>query len=120
VRVHPRPQGWLRQQTRHQGFRRISPHHPRHFQQQSQYTICTISDGDIRFARHDDVFDANDPDQDELTKFTLPGSERPTVLQRLEYANVNAYSLFGSEESLLETIAMRQLYFCKRKEMNIR
>jgi hypothetical protein len=102
------------------GFGVSARTHPRHFQQQSQYTICTVFDGDMRFARHDDVFGANNPDQDELTKFTLPGSERPTALQRLEYANVNAYSLFGSEESLLETIAMRQLYFCKRKEMNIR
>lgn len=102
------------------GFGVSARTHPRHFQQQSQYTICTVFDRTIRFARHDDVFDADDPNQDELIKFTLPGSERPTALHRLEIANVNAYSLFGSEESLLEVIAIRQIYFCKRKEMNIR
>jgi hypothetical protein len=37
-------------------------------------------------------------------------SERQKVLKILDEVNVNAYSLFGSEESLMETLAVRELF----------
>ena len=43
-----------------------------------------------------------------MSRFTLPSSERPKILRLLEDYNINAYSLFGSEESLLDTMWMRE------------
>jgi len=85
--------------------------HRRHFHQQSQYTICTIKREDkYYYAPHEDVFTNNSEDQDELWKFNIPSSERHKVLARLEQYNINALSLFDSEESLLETLALREIF----------
>lgn len=85
--------------------------HRRHFQQQSQYTVCTVSEGNIlSYASHDKAFAKNVQAQDELWKFNIPASERRKVLSRLELYNINAFSLFGSEESLMETVSLREIY----------
>ena len=47
--------------------------------------------------------------QDELVKYILPTSEKGKVLRKLELMNVTALSLFGSEESLMETLAYQQI-----------
>lgn len=44
-----------------------------------------------------------------LWKFNLPSKERFKVLGQLDDMNLNAYSLFGSEESLMDTIALREM-----------
>lgn len=89
--------------------------HRRHFQQQSAYTICTVcQNGQLVYARHQDVFDRANEDQDELIKFVLPASERLKVLQNLDLHNINAYSLFGSEDSLMETVAIREMFLRQR------
>jgi hypothetical protein len=92
--------------------------HRRHFLQQSQYTICirlqqdlAIGQKEWRFAPHDNVFNRNTESQDVLTKFVIPAGERIKVLKKLEEYNLNALSLFGSEESLLETLAVRHFDF---------
>jgi len=41
-------------------------------------------------------------------KFTIPASEQIKVLTLLDEFNVNSFSLFGSEESLMETLAARE------------
>lgn len=89
--------------------------HPRHFQQQSQYTMCSKFNG-VRhcFESHEVAFAKNEPGQDTLFKYTLPSSERRKVLARLEQYNINAYSLFGSEESLMETLAIREIFLRQR------
>ncbi len=85
--------------------------HRRHFQQQSQYTICTTrSDREVAYACHEDVFSKNDEDQDVLWKFNIPVSEREKALAKLEQYNINAFSLFGSEESLMETLSIREIH----------
>jgi len=90
--------------------------HARHFRQQSRYTVCSRykrDQGGWHFTPHGDVFDAKPPsnaaDQDFLWKITIPASERTRVLSALDRYNLNAYSLFGSEESLMETLASRHL-----------
>jgi hypothetical protein len=57
----------------------------------------------------------NDEDQDWLYKYTIPASEREKVLRKLDKYNINAYSLFGSEESLMETLALREIFFYYKK-----
>ena len=49
-------------------------------------------------------------EQDYLWRITLPHAERENVLRRLDKFNLNAYSLLGSEEALMEVMAARELY----------
>jgi hypothetical protein len=85
--------------------------HRRHFLQQSDYSICAAGgtfsgNNHWRFASHEDVFRRNN--QHILTKINIPSTERWKVLRLLDEHNLNAYSLFGSEESLIKTMAMRE------------
>lgn len=85
--------------------------HPRHVLQQSDYTICPIfKTGDKwRFMSHERAFTPSGPaGHGTVLKFNIPSSERLTVLRFLDSVNLNAYSLFGSEESLLATLAVRE------------
>lgn len=89
--------------------------HRRHFLQQSEYTICIVDhNDDWSYAPHEDAFAREDPDQDLLWKFNIPTTERFKVLEMLDDYNLNAFSLFGSEESLMETMALRELHFRER------
>jgi hypothetical protein len=87
--------------------------HRRHFLQQSEYTICITRKGEIRFASHQEATSHEEeigspPAQDLLWKINIPATERLKVLKLLEQHNLNAFSLFGSEESLMETLAIRE------------
>jgi hypothetical protein len=103
---------------------RLGPYvktHRRHFLQQSEYTICIARDkNEWYFASHEDAVarcgrcdEDNDVGrvQDFLWKFNIPYSERLKVLKLLDGYNINAFSLFGSEESLMETMALREIDF---------
>lgn len=86
--------------------------HRRHVLQQCEYTICTVlSDGEWYYACHENAFSQGEEAQDVLWKFNIPSSERLKVLRTLDRYNLNAFSLFGSEESLMETIALRDFFF---------
>jgi hypothetical protein len=86
--------------------------HRRHFLQQCHYTTCgefNVPSHQWRFASHQLVFDhGHRPGQDLLWRFDLPSEERVTVLRMLDEHNLNAFSLFTSEESLLETMWLRE------------
>jgi len=93
-------------------MRRIGPYvqtDPRHFRQQSDYTICGGFDTQWSFRPHDEVFLANQPSQDVLWKFNIPTAERNKVLTLLNEYNLNAFSLFGSEESLMQTLWFKEV-----------
>jgi hypothetical protein len=83
--------------------------HRRHFLQQSEYTLCLVFDDEWRFEQYDTVFDGRHQ-QGTCRKFTIPAGERGKVLKELDEYNVSALSLFGSEESMMETLATRE--FC--------
>lgn len=85
--------------------------HRRHFLQQSDYTICIKRDNEWFYESHEAAFAQGDTQQNILWKFNIPCSEAGKVLKLLDYYNINAYSLFGSEESLMETMALRKLHF---------
>jgi hypothetical protein len=102
-------------------IRQIGPYvqtHERHFRQRCDYTVCGNFDKDYgwRFDSHQAVFDAKPRRQDFLWKFDLPSTERKKVLGILNDYNLNAYSLFGSEESLLETMWFREQVLRERIE----
>jgi len=80
----------------------------RHFLQQSTYTVCTKKEKDAwYFCNHEEAFTTVFESPKLLWKFILPSSERKKALARLEMYNINAYSLFQSEDSILETILLR-------------
>jgi len=83
--------------------------HKRHFLQQSEYTYCVIRrNGEWHYASHESAIDiGHGQSQDLIWRFTLPASERSAVIRQLDRFNLNAYSLLGSEESLMETVAFR-------------
>jgi hypothetical protein len=82
--------------------------HRRHFLQQSEYTVAARFNKEWEFSPHKAVCDLNIENQDVLTKFDISVSERNKVIMRLDSANLNASSLFGSEDSLMETLATRR------------
>jgi hypothetical protein len=87
--------------------------HRRHFLQQATYTVCVIDNPtkqDLSFASHEAVFN-REQGQDELWKITIPSTERIKVLRILDEHNLNSFSMFGSEESLMETMAIRGIDF---------
>ena len=74
----------------------------RHFLQQGMYTVSMVfEEKEWRFAPY--------PDQETLWKFSIPSTERLRVLERLDDHILNAFSLFGTEDSLMETMALREL-----------
>lgn len=82
----------------------------RHFIQQCQYTICRKRiDDDYYYSNHEEVFERNETEQDILTKYLIPRTERQKVLSKLDFMNINSYSLFGTEESLMETLAYQEI-----------
>jgi hypothetical protein len=93
-------------------IRAIGPYvrsHPRHFRQQSDYTICgelDVTRGWV-FRQHEPIFGGRG-EQDFLWKFNIPSSECLSVLRSLDEHNLNAFSLFDSEEALLETMWFRE------------
>lgn len=84
--------------------------HKRHFIQQCEYTICKKRDGDNYFYwNHEEAFQRNETEQDILTKYLIPRSERLKVLSKLDFMNINSYSLFANEESLMATLAYQEI-----------
>lgn len=83
--------------------------HRRHFRQQSRYTTCMKwGDSQWFFEPHDSVFGQKDNlQQDYLWKITIPGKERLKAMRFLDKFNLNDFTLFDSEEGLLEMLAMR-------------
>ncbi len=82
----------------------------RHYLQQSDYSFCTKIINEIQYySDHGEVFYKQNNDQDILIKYIIPNSEKKIALQELNLMNINEYSLFNSEESLLKTIALKHL-----------
>jgi hypothetical protein len=88
--------------------------HQRHFLQQSWYSMCVRSDPDGEdyvFRRQEPAFRDDLGPAERLLKLTIPSKERQTVLQHLVLMYINPFSLFGSEDSLVRTVARRECYF---------
>lgn len=85
--------------------------HKRHVLQQSQYTICVELDDEYNpiYANHELVFRKSDVRQDRLWKFNVPSNLRNQALKSLNKMNINSYSLFGSEDSLVESISTNEI-----------
>jgi hypothetical protein len=87
--------------------------HRRHYLQQAEYTICSRFNGEHIFCAHESAFPTDDG-QDVMVKFSIPRSERVTVLRDLDSYNLNAYSLYASEDALMQTMASREFELSER------
>ena len=84
--------------------------HKRHYLQQAIYTICTKTDEDgWLYSSHQDVSTTDDGAQSVVYKYNLPGSLRLSVLKLLDSMNINAFSLYGSEDSLYLSLANKEI-----------
>lgn len=86
--------------------------HKRHSVQQAQYTLCLNNIGyllgrDQSIQSHEEYRQKN-PKQ--LQKITLPKSEKNKILAKLDQFNLNLHTLYGSEESLMTTLALREFH----------
>ena len=61
--------------------------HPRHFKQQSSYTLCIARSDEWHYTPHESAFAAGEASQDLLWKFTIPSNERRKVLTYLDSHN---------------------------------
>jgi hypothetical protein len=86
--------------------------HKRHYAQQCEYSICQrrIDGSRYEYSSHEiAVLADNTAGGGPVTKYVLPASEREKALKVLQRMNITAFSLFGSEESLMETLAYQEI-----------
>jgi hypothetical protein len=85
--------------------------HKRHFLQQGQYTIAIEKkNGTWFYCSHARAFEeSGGRDQDVIYKFTMPSSLRTKVLIKLQEMNVTAFTLLGDENSLMSTLAFKEI-----------
>jgi hypothetical protein len=85
----------------------------RHFMQQGQYTICVKKHDDSWvYYCHEDYFSnaKGEEDKNYLIKYTLPCAIKNDVLKKLQTMNINAFTLFGDEDSLMDMLAFKEIY----------
>ena len=87
--------------------------HKRHFLQKAEYTVCVMNTPDPMYTYHGKAFKNSIPGQDILYKFNIPSSERVKVLKKFDNYNINSFALFGSEDSLVSTMALREFFLKK-------
>ncbi len=82
----------------------------RHFAQKASYTIATQWDDNTKahyFRSHQAVTRRSICKQDVLIKITIPRTDRESALKQLEDYNINHYTLFRSEDSLIRSLGLR-------------
>lgn len=89
--------------------------HKRHHLQQSVYTICQKKQNKNKpiYWDHEKTIEEKSSNEGLLIKYILPISEKAKALKELDRMNINAYSLFNSEESLMHTLAIRRFFIRK-------
>jgi hypothetical protein len=89
--------------------------HRRHYLQQSEYTICTAgSDQSLCYASHEAVVARDDKGQDLLWKLVIPVSHRRVFVEHLQRMNISPFSLFETEDALMQDINLSEIFLRKR------
>jgi FRG domain len=91
-----------------------SEHTNGHFLQQCCYSMCEGLDQstkDYLFCKQELAMSNQLGPVKKRAKFTLPILQRKFALELLDLMNINPFSLFGSEDTLIRTIARRECYF---------
>lgn len=83
--------------------------HRRHFLQQAEYTLALDRRAsDWYFDRHEDVL-LGTRGAHTIEKLLLPISLRSEVLRHLDQFNLNSYTLYGSDDALVQSVARREM-----------
>jgi hypothetical protein len=85
--------------------------HKRHYAQKAWYTISTkwnYTEGARYFCPHERVFEKGTERQDLLIKIVLPRSVRSSALAELNDYNINDFTLFQTEDSLIKALAAKE------------
>lgn len=87
----------------------VETHH-RHYRQQGVYTIChaETEKGKVVFMKHIDAVENNEENH-RIKKFVIRHDQKNDVLEMLYSMNINHYTLFGSDESLMRSLAYREI-----------
>lgn len=90
----------------------LGPHlrtHVRHHTQQAEYSLALAGVGaNMLFVDHErPLATSESSDSDYVTKITLPTKERVNALTYLEQHNLNAYTLFGTDDSLVYSLGIK-------------
>jgi hypothetical protein len=102
VEHYGRGKGWFEDDPRIIGLGPYAITHERHYAQQSEYTICKKRVGDeYLYWAHEEALDREEDEQDLLTKYVIPASERDRFLGKLDLMNINAY---GRAFSQIQTV----------------
>ena len=89
--------------------------HRRHYLQQSRYTVCTVGQGrDFRYTPHERVVKRDNQEQDILWKLVIPVSERRVFLEHLQSMNITPFSLFDTEDKLMEDLCLSEIFLQER------
>lgn len=81
----------------------------RHFSQKAVYTMAMAEgkENEYRmFGDHESIADQGKGRFDVLEKITIPATERQTALRELDDVNINPYTLYHSEDSLIRALAI--------------
>jgi hypothetical protein len=83
--------------------------HRRHMVQQSSYTICLQWEDDFSFRGHDEALARAGSlgFNGYSLRIDIPASEQTKAFQHLDSMNINAYSLFNTDDSLMRTLSRR-------------
>lgn len=107
------PNGGKMRSQNEPGINSLGPYittHNRHFAQKAQYTYATKWDEKFQrhiFCSHHDISPKTLYEQDVLIKITIPRLDRLEALRQLETYNINHYTLYQSEDSLIRTLGLR-------------
>ncbi len=83
--------------------------HKRHFLQQCEYTVCSkLGNQGLQYTNHEEVIRLENETQDLFWKIIVPRTTAPSALKDLDSMNVNALSLMGTEDALIQTLATRE------------
>jgi len=92
----------------------LGPHvttHPRHFAQQAWYTVAAKWSRDRKawsFCPHSEFFKGKDGNRDVVIKITIPTAERRRILRELDDYNINHFTLYQSEDSLVRALEIKR------------
>lgn len=96
--------------------------HARHFRQQCDYTVGAIQENEEWFYyEHEKCFvTKTQSSTNTVCKYNLPSTLKYDVMKKLNDMNINAYTLFSNEESLMEHLANTLIFhnIACREELN--
>ena len=83
--------------------------HRRHMIQQSSYTICLLWEDNFSFREHDEALARPGAlgFNGDFVRIDIPASEQVKALKYLDSMNINPYSLFNTDDSLMRTLSRR-------------